>query len=414
MEASRHQFLKKATRKKLIAESADILRQIREELPPNLAEMEYFYERLQAWSEGKIVHEKPLIGTFCIQVPEELIFALDAQFERLCDGSRACDLTGMERLGGKSCSMIKASLGRLDALAEPTDYAAIIIPTTCDQKKKLGDILKAQGFPILFLNMPSGKMDDAARHFWHQSVQELATQLQKILNVKLTTSKLLEQVKIIGRARQAFRHFEQLRARKRAIHGVDALIISSTWFFDTPQNWTQALLKLNAALAKQPDHQGQEPRILLTGSPNIFPNLKTPLLAEKAGAWIVGDEFCSSHRLLHDVVTFEEGHPHDLLPAIADRYLKPCTCPCLSDNEDRIRKLSYLASNLQLDGVIYQSLSGCSLYEMEYLVVEPQLKTQKLPNLYLETDYGPDDVGQITTRIEAFLESLYQQRNTKQ
>ncbi|KOR31848.1 hypothetical protein TI05_10990 [Achromatium sp. WMS3] len=251
MEASRHQFLKKATRKKLIAESADILRQIREELPPNLAEMEYFYERLQAWSEGKIAHEKPLIGTFCIQVPEELIFALDAQFERLCDGSRACDLTGMERLGGKSCSMIKASLGRLDALAEPTDYAAIIIPTTCDQKKKLGDILKAQGFPILFLNMPSGKMDDAARHFWHQSVQELATELQKILNVKLTTSKLLEQVKIIGRARQAFRDFEQLRARKRAIHGVDALIISSTWFFDTPQNWTQALLKLNAALAKQ-------------------------------------------------------------------------------------------------------------------------------------------------------------------
>ncbi len=413
MENTRQEFVKKATRKRLIAETAETLRQVREELPKSLPEMEYFYDRLTEFATGNIKAEKPLIGTMCIQVPEELIWGLGAQVERLCDGSHAADLAGMESLGGKSCSMIKASLGRMEALAEPENYAAIVIPTTCDQKKKLGEILRTRGYEVIFLNMPSGKDGDAARRFWHDAVAELSGKLEKILKTKLKPKNLLNHAQILAQARKEFRRFEKLRAKKRIVHSADALILSSVWFFDQPIEWTEAMVKLNDALDKQPDHKGKEPRVILTGSPNIFPNLKTPILAEKAGAWVVGDEFCSSHRLLHDAVTFEEGHIHDLLPAIADRYLKPCTCPCLSDNDDRGRKLINMGKQLQLDGVIYQSLAGCSLYEMEHLVIEPQLKANTLPNLYLETDYGQDDIGQVATRVEAFMESL-QNRKRKQ
>ena len=46
----------------------------------------------------------------------------------------------------------------------------------------------------------------------------------------------------------------------------------------------------------------QAPRLLLTGSPPIFPNLKVPILVEQAGGIIVADEVCSSNRLLYDTV----------------------------------------------------------------------------------------------------------------
>jgi benzoyl-CoA reductase/2-hydroxyglutaryl-CoA dehydratase subunit BcrC/BadD/HgdB len=34
------------------------------------------------------------------------------------------------------------------------------------------------------------------------------------------------------------------------------------------------------------------------------------------------------------------------------------------------------------------------------------LSAKNIPMLYVETDYSPDDMGQLSTRIEAFLESI--------
>ena len=34
--------------------------------------------------------------------------------------------------------------------------------------------------------------------------------------------------------------------------------------------------------------------------------------------------------------------------------------------------------------------------------------------LYIETDYNPDDLGQLSTRIEAFLESLKAKKSKTQ
>ena len=36
-----------------------------------------------------------------------------------------------------------------------------------------------------------------------------------------------------------------------------------------------------------------------------------------------------------------------------------------------------------------------------------------VPMLYLETDFSPEDVGQLSTRIEAFLESIKNRRRRK-
>ena len=43
---------------------------------------------------------------------------------------------------------------------------------------------------------------------------------------------------------------------------------------------------------------------------------------------------------------------------------------------------------------------------MEYRSVADEFNKAGIPMLYVETDYSPDDQGQLSTRIEAFLESL--------
>jgi benzoyl-CoA reductase/2-hydroxyglutaryl-CoA dehydratase subunit BcrC/BadD/HgdB len=43
---------------------------------------------------------------------------------------------------------------------------------------------------------------------------------------------------------------------------------------------------------------------------------------------------------------------------------------------------------------------------MEQRSVSEHLKREGIPMLYIETDYSPDDAGQLSTRVEAFIESI--------
>jgi benzoyl-CoA reductase/2-hydroxyglutaryl-CoA dehydratase subunit BcrC/BadD/HgdB len=46
------------------------------------------------------------------------------------------------------------------------------------------------------------------------------------------------------------------------------------------------------------------------------------------------------------------------------------------------------------------------LYAMEYTRVKRVLDRMNVPIYYLDTEYTREDVGQIKTRIEAFMEML--------
>jgi benzoyl-CoA reductase/2-hydroxyglutaryl-CoA dehydratase subunit BcrC/BadD/HgdB len=43
---------------------------------------------------------------------------------------------------------------------------------------------------------------------------------------------------------------------------------------------------------------------------------------------------------------------------------------------------------------------------MEAIPVEKALEKESIPCLRIETDYSMEDAGQLTTRVEAFIEQL--------
>jgi benzoyl-CoA reductase/2-hydroxyglutaryl-CoA dehydratase subunit BcrC/BadD/HgdB len=65
-----------------------------------------------------------------------------------------------------------------------------------------------------------------------------------------------------------------------------------------------------------------------------------------------------------------------------------------------------MARDLKVDGVIHYGLSFCQPYAMEAFKVETALKDAGFPMLSVETDYSMEDVEQLKTRVEAFVEML--------
>jgi benzoyl-CoA reductase/2-hydroxyglutaryl-CoA dehydratase subunit BcrC/BadD/HgdB len=110
--------------------------------------------------------------------------------------------------------------------------------------------------------------------------------------------------------------------------------------------------------------------------------------------------------MLYDMTAVDEWLLGDMVDGLADRYLKPCTCPIFTNNTDRQRRILELAESFDADGVVYQAFAGCQVYEMEQRSISDALSGKNIPMLYVETDYSPDDMGQLSTRVEAFLESI--------
>ncbi len=423
MKIERVERIKKTTAVHLAMEAKEALKKITEDFPDNPDTMGYFYSLLHKfYIQGEMPNDcSEVIGTMCIQVPEELIYASGARPVRICSGSYVYDQTGAEFMHAKSCSLVKATLGMLNIKNMPfkDSLSAIVVATTCDQKKKAASMLEDIGYKTYVLEMPSIKDSEEARVYWQSSVKNFAAALEDMSGNRITKKGLSEAVMKANRARAEFRRFNNLRkGAHNLIYGKDAFVVANGYFFDKIEHWTDALAKLNAEL-EQREAKGvcvankHAPRILFTGSPAIFPNLKLPLLIEQSGGVIVADEMCSSSRLLYDPISFDEGNLYDMIPAVADRYLKPCTCPCFVKNDDRKRKLKEMAKEFGVDGVVYQAFSGCNPYEMEHKAIAKMLETEGVPMLYIETDYSPEDTGQLSTRVEAFMESIKNRKRSK-
>ena len=151
---------------------------------------------------------------------------------------------------------------------------------------------------------------------------------------------------------------------------------------------------------------------MITGTPMLWPDSwKVPNLIEEASPQgvVVVDEQCSGDRILYDPVGVDEWTQKDMIDAISERYLMACTCPCFTSengNEDRINWIMDRIKEYKVDGVIYYVVRGCILYAMEYARIKKILDRMGIPVYYLDTEYTREDVGQMKTRVEAFLEML--------
>ncbi|RLA82683.1 MAG: 2-hydroxyacyl-CoA dehydratase [Epsilonproteobacteria bacterium] len=403
-------------------EAIALLEKIKHDFKEPPKTMDYFYnlyERVHC--KHQPLHEdKVKVGTMCIQVPSEIIHALDAVPLRLCNGFYTDDEIGSDLLPSKSCPLVKATVGQFASGNFSDKPDLVVSPTTCDQKAKSGAIIEEMGYKIFDMEFPRTKESAESREYWRRSVRKFTKELSGDLNKKLTKKNLKESIKKVGYAQHLYHKLNILRKNENSpILGLDMFLVTNAFFFDDIDNWIKAtsqLLKeceqrvedeLNAATKKSP-------RIVYTGSPPIFPNLKIPLIVEDSDAIIVADETCSSNRMFNDMVSVDEWFVNDMVDSVADRYLKGCTCPIFTKNNDRIRRIIDLVKEYKADGVVYQAFAGCQVYEMEQRSVLQAMEKEGIPIIYLESDYSPSHLGQLTTRIEAFIESLKNRRRKKQ
>jgi len=288
------------------------------------------------------------------------------------------------------------------------DY--IIAPSPCDAKLKLGEALKDLG-PILTMNVPRVKSGESIRKQWLEEIKNVKDALEKLTGKKIDKKSLKRSIIKYQKAHKAWRRLLRQRRKANVLWGRDFLLVGWVSFIDDIERWTAEVEKLSEEI-KNMTSIGKRvcsetiPRVMLAGSPVMWPNWKLPNLIEESGAIIVSDEFCSGTRTFYDPVVTDEWTEKAMIEAIAERYLYPCTCPCFSPNEEREEHVLREIKENRAEGVVFHVLQGCHLHTLDASRLSRPLKKSGIPVLTIRSEYQDGDIGQIKVRVEAFLEMI--------
>ena len=361
-----------------------------------------------------IEHQKKggkVFGTFCVYVPDEIVFAADAIATGLCGGSQFWVPGGEKVLPTNTCPLIKASVGaRIDRTCPFFRIADMYVgETTCDGKKKAWEIL-AEDVPVHVMNLPQMKRAKDVQA-WAEEIETFKNIVEEFTGNKVTADKLAESIKLINNKRKALERLYDLRKNETLpISGGDALLISQIAFYDDPARFTQMTNKLCDELEKRvADGVSVVPagtkRIMLTGTPLAIPNWKLHNIVETSGAAVVCEEMCTGTRYFEKLVDESGTTLEEQYQALANRYMN-INCACFTPNSGRIDDILRLAKEYKVDGIIDVNLKFCNLYDTEGYFVERAMKEAGIPVLGIETDYTDSDAQQLRTRVSAFIEML--------
>lgn len=352
-----------------------------------------------------------VFGTFCVYVPDEVIFAAGGIATGLCGGSQFWVPGGEKVLPANTCPLIKASVGaRLDGTCPFFKIADMYIgETTCDGKKKAWEILN-EHVPVHVMDLPQMKREKDIKA-WEEEIKTLMHIVEEQCGNKITAEALAENIKLINDKRQALARLYNTRKNSPVpISGKDALLITQIAFYDDPARFTAQV----NALCDELDNRiargegvipADAPRILITGTPMAIPNWKLHHVLESSGAAVVVEELCTGVRYFENPVDESGTTIDEQVGALAQRYMKT-NCACFTPNTGRIDDIMRLIKEYKVDGVVDCNLQFCGIYSTESYLVDRALKEAGVPVLRIETDYSEQDFEQLRTRVQAFLEML--------
>ena len=351
-----------------------------------------------------------LAGCLCSYTPLELLDAAGVAAVGLCGMSNETVPDAEAVLPKNLCPLIKGTYGFALTQKCPYTYFSdlIIGETTCDGKKKMYELLNDIK-PTYVLHLPQSQSRSYAFDIWREEVELLKQELERRFDVEITDEALRDAVRLRNRARRAFNRLYALQENvPPAMSGVEMMttLLKSTFSFDV-EKFVESVEALADARGTAYE-AGERPvpasakRIMLTGCPSGGVIQKVGMTVERNGGAIVCLDDCSGERTQSMLI---DEDADDILRAISDRYLS-INCSVMTPNEGRIENSLAMVEKYRVDGVIEVVLQACHTFNVESAKVAAACEERGIPYLKIETDYSTGDLGQLETRIAAFIEML--------
>ena len=353
---------------------------------------------------------KKIIGYLCCFIPDEIITALDMVPYRI-QGSPNEPIDEADAfLEPMACPFARSCFNA----ALKNDYEFLdgfVAPHSCDTIERMYHIWhhnKPSPFNHL-INVPH-MLGPSSEEFYRKELEYFISRLEEFAGTKLDKEKLANAVQLYNTRRAVLRELYELRKSNPPLVSGTEITKVLVAGMGIPAAEHLALLKDYIAEVKSRPRPKPSslPRIFIWG--NEIDDIAFIQLVEDAGAHVVMDDLCTGTRFFWEDVPITA----DPLSGITKRYLN-IRCPRSNrpqagmrseDLENRYGYIRNFVGEWGVNGVIFYIVRYCDTCELEGPDLREYLNGLKLPVLMIEDDYSTSTLGQLRTRIQAFLEMI--------
>lgn len=354
---------------------------------------------------------RKIVGIFYQEIPEEVLTAAGCvpvmlrgtgasgtQYAEAYFRQLTCNYT--------RCTFNQIIEGRWDFL----DGAVIF--NNCDHMRRIYDNWKLlpnnKAYHFFYAPKKSGALADA---FYRKELDKFIAATEAKFGVSITDEKLSAAIALHNRTRKLQQALYAMQTGSEVyLTGTELLLVMLAGVSMPREDYNRKLEELIAALAANAETTRPSVRLLYTGghadSPVFFKML------ENNGAQVVVDSTGFGSRSCESLVD-EQKDPRQ---ALCDYYTedRPMSPRNFGVQAQRKERLARLIEKYHVDGVVMARISMCDLWAMEQFMVRDYLSGKGTPLLELEVDYMPEGLGQIATRVQAFVESIVAQKSKAQ
>ncbi|NPV58547.1 MAG: 2-hydroxyacyl-CoA dehydratase [Actinobacteria bacterium] len=332
------------------------------------------------------------VAWFCAYTPLEILDAAGlAPVRRFGDPAslEAADAVLHQAI----CPYVRACLAAAMDGSAPTpgdNHHHAVFVNSCDGMRRLHDAWQAR-FPkdfVFLMDLPRNE-DSAGERLLAGEFVRLAEALEAFTGSAIGAHALLEAAR--GREERRLAYLESSRGLSGAGRLRLAMAFQSSPATEKPVPGTGVA------------RAGGVP-VLLTG--NLLNPEGLVSVLEEAGAAVVRVDLCNGDRAFSSPILATGDGLEEVCLSLARGYLDRRPCARMTDARRRLDLLVEEVRETGARGIIYAGLKFCDSYLYDFPRVQRRLREEGVPLLRLESDYADGHVGQLLTRVEAFLEMI--------
>jgi benzoyl-CoA reductase/2-hydroxyglutaryl-CoA dehydratase subunit BcrC/BadD/HgdB len=355
--------------------------------------------RREYMAAQKREHGRRLIGVFPAQYPREILWAMNILPVEIWDPPLEVSRSS-GHLQSYICSVVKLGL-ELILQGHCADLDGFLFPHTCDSIQNMASIVHdylGVEKPCYFFYHPKAPYRDSSRQFYHDELEELIGSLERQFGA-MNPVRLKQSVETGREAASLYGEIYRLRSKGE-------LRVSNSDFYRVIRrneylHPDDLIPLLRQFLADGRGTDQAQKRVILSG---ILPNPPELLvLLDELGVRVSDDDLLNCGRRL----LTPPSDAGDSLQALSDGYFSMPPCSTRNSSiEERMRFLMSRIERSRAQGVIFCMVKFCEpeLFDLPQLV--EGLKGNGFPVLLLDTELNQGLSGQMSTRVEAFIELL--------
>jgi benzoyl-CoA reductase/2-hydroxyglutaryl-CoA dehydratase subunit BcrC/BadD/HgdB len=355
---------------------------------------------VQGWKDGG----GRVVGYFCCSVPEEIMSAAGLLPVRIrATGSTETDLADAY-FRPTTCSFARHCFDT--ALRGGYGFAdGVVWANTCDVIRRLYDNWKDEiETPFLqILSLPK-KTGEKQVAWYREELENLKKALEVHFAVEIPDDRLWESIILHNETRRLQRQLYDLRkGNDPPITGAESLAVMIAGTAMPKEQYNQALEQLLDELAGGRGSGQGGARLMLEGS--MLDDPAYVKVIEDQGGLVVTDALCFGSRIMWNDVDETVADP---LEALARYHLggRPSCARMIGEHPRRLGYIQDMIREFRVDAVISERLTFCDISGYEQFLLGSDFKAGGIPYLQLDREYMLGGVGQMRTRVQAFLESI--------